>query len=155
VDNHQQIINRFLIIINMPPCTPTSSPIGVPAPLLAGRSESSDHRRTLLGNRQIGQPTTAPCAQNLLPICYRHGGICYGRSRVHQVASRNRQQIVNPFPVIVNLSTPKAPLSSTNHQQSIDPFPESIDGSAQSTDPSRESSDPVTSAFSLQPLALP
>jgi len=53
VDNHQQIINRFSIIINMPPCTPTSSPIGVLAPLLAGRSESSDHRQTLLRNCQI------------------------------------------------------------------------------------------------------
>ena len=53
MDNHQQIINRFLIIINMHPCTLTSSPIGVLVPLLAGRSESSNNRQTLLRNRQI------------------------------------------------------------------------------------------------------
>ncbi len=44
----------------MPACTPTSSPIGVLTPQLAGHSESSDHRQTLLGNRQIGQPVPLP-----------------------------------------------------------------------------------------------
>jgi hypothetical protein len=85
-------------------------------------------------NRQIGQPTTAPRARNLLPICYRHGGICYDRSKVHQVAPRNRQVIFNPFPVIVNLTALKSAVSSTTHRKSIDHLPESIDSPAQSTD---------------------
>ena len=78
----------------MPACTPTSSPIGVPTPLLAGPSESSDHRQTLLGNRQIGQPTTAPCAQNLLPIYHLNAAIYYRPSPAQQMQRRICQEAV-------------------------------------------------------------
>jgi hypothetical protein len=66
--------------------------------------------------------------KNPLPICYRQPGICYRRPGVHQAAvSTNRQQIVNPFPVIVNLTAPKSAVSSTIYRESIDSHAQSSD----------------------------
>jgi hypothetical protein len=73
--------------------------------------------------------------KNPLPICYRQPGICYRRPGIHQAAvSTNRQQIVNPFPVIVNLTAPKSAVSSTIHRKSIEPFSESIEAFVKPTD---------------------
>jgi hypothetical protein len=73
--------------------------------------------------------------KNPLPICYRQPGICYRRPGIHQAAvSTNRQQIVNPFPVIVNLTAPKSAVSSAIHRKSIEPFSESIEAFVKPTD---------------------
>jgi hypothetical protein len=119
-----------------------------------GRRQPSDNHQTIFGNRQIGQSLAGILPPNPLPIYYRQPGICYRRPRIHQAAVPNRQRIVNPFPVIVNLTAPKSAVSSTIHRKSIDPFPESIDGSGQSTDnrPIFRRNRPIRS---LQPLAFP
>ena len=119
VDNHQQIINRFFIIINMPSRATTTCPVGVPGPRGAGGSEPSENRQTPFGNRQIGQPPAASLNPNPLPIGYRQAGICYGGSKLHQTAPRNRQRIVNRFSVIVKPGGSKSANPSPIHHALI------------------------------------
>jgi hypothetical protein len=62
VGNHQQIINRFLLIINMPIRTTRTCPAAALGPRHALGSASSDNRQTVSRNRQIGLRSNATLA---------------------------------------------------------------------------------------------
>jgi len=113
-NNRQQIVNRFALIVN--PSTPEQA-----FPLTIFR-QSID--------RQLGPHSQINERGAVNPQFIRNRLRTYPRSQPSQLGSRNRQRIVNRFPLIVNISAPEPAISSTiyresngNCRESTDPVP--------------------------------